>query len=895
MMLVLATLVLNKPVPVPTWPETLNGISFSPFRANQSPDDIESFPTQDEVLEDLTLIDQQADAIRTYSVEGVLGDIPRLAEVTELDVIVGVWLGSDVSRNQQELDRLQQIAPTFGSHVKSIVVGNEVLLRQELTAFELVNYIKQVRRIVGNIPITVAETWDIWLENPALAKHVDFITAHVLPYWEGIPVAVAPEYVISRFEQLQDAYTSKPILLGEVGWPSAGRQLGGAIPSGANQTIFMRNFLELAHQNHAKYFALEAFDQPWKIQEGEVGRYWGIYNANRQPKQAFDTAAVKPVSAWLPMLFATLLAAAMLSTVLLRDGGKLQRRGKSFLVLVAFAISGFLVWHLQSYFSHYLVGPEMLLAVFLLLCVFTVASALAIEAHEWAETLWKEKRKMAYPTTLPLTQTAALASLPKVSIHVPIHNEPPALVIKTLQALKRLEYPNFEVLVIDNNTDDDDTWKPVHQWCSEQGAPFQFHHVQQLAGFKAGALNYALQHTAADASVIAVIDSDYAVKSDWLSDCIPLFNDPNIAIVQAPQDYRDAEDNLFKSMLYCEYAGFFGIGMINRDERNAIIQHGTMTLVRRDVLHEVDGWSQWCITEDAELGLKVLEAGHRAIYVPTSYGQGLMPDTFHDYRMQRFRWAYGSMRILRKHANQLTALRSSKLSAGQRYHFLAGWLPWLADAMSLVFNLFAIGFSMLLILMPDRITPPVALLSALPLAFFGFKVCKMLMLYRYRLKAGIRQSIAAAIAGLAVSHTIARAMLCGMMDNDVGFFRTPKQAEGHSLFRAFRAVREESLLAFALLISAGSISLRDDNYLADTRLWVALLCVQSLPYLSSLLLSFISTIQNASAALILTDNEQSVEKGKAFQTGLNVGSHVQASTANRSATAGAVPNQRAGD
>ena len=878
--MVLLVSFLNRPVTVPAWPETVSGMSFSPFRVNQTPQDITSFPNEEEVLEDLKLVDERVDAIRTYSVEGILGDIPRLATQTDLDVVVGVWLSSDARRNQQELKRLAKIVPTFNSQVKSIVVGNEVLLRKELTAFEIVNFIQRVRRIVGdNIPITVAETWDIWLDNPALSQHVDFITAHVLPYWEGISAQAAPEYVISRYRELQQTFPDKPILLGEVGWPSAGRQRRDAVPSQFNQTWFMRHFIDLAHAEKAQYFAMEAFDQPWKIHEGEVGRYWGIYNASRQPKQTFENLSISPVNAWIPMVIATNFIAGLLTIIMLRDGSALRARGKAFLVAVSFSISGFFVWQLEGYLSQYLVGPEIVIALLLLVCVCAVATALAIEAHEWAETLWRKKRLTNTPkpsASLHSLQTEStdvpiLGTSPKVSIHVPIHNEPPSLVIKTLQALQRLEYPNYEVLVIDNNTDSEETWMPVYRWCEEQGSLFHFHHVKSLAGFKAGALNYALEHTAVDAEVIAVIDSDYMVKSDWLSDCIPLFDDTDIAVVQAPQDYRDADENLFKSMLYCEYAGFFGIGMINRNARNAIIQHGTMTLVRRSALQEVDGWSQWCITEDAELGLKILESGHRAVYVPTSYGRGLMPDTFHDYRMQRFRWAYGSMRILRKHASQLGVFTRSNLTAGQRFHFLAGWLPWLSDALSLFFNLFAIGFSIALIMAPHLITPPAALFSALPLAFFGFKLCKMLMLYRYRLKAGLRQSFAAAIAGLAVSHTIARAMFAGMLDNNVGFFRTPKQADAHSVFRAFRAAREETLLAIALLLSAGAISLRDDTYLADTRLWIALLCVQSVPYVSSVLLSMVSSMQNISASLILNNSQPMAEKGQAFQMGLNAG------------------------
>src|SRR5690606_18482716 len=175
----------------------------------------------------------------------------------------------------------------------------------------------------------------------------------------------------------------------------------------------------------------------------------------------------------------------------------------------------------------------------------------------------------------------------------------------------------------------------VRDHCARLGSRFRFFHVSPLAGFKAGALNFALANTCADAQIIAVIDSDYQVEPSWLQDLIPAFWDERTAIVQAPQDYRDGEESFFKAMCYAEYRGFFHIGMITRNERNAIIQHGTMTLVRRSALERVGGWAEWCITEDAELGLRLFEHGYEAHYVPQSYGRGLIPGTFLDYKKQR--------------------------------------------------------------------------------------------------------------------------------------------------------------------------------------------------------------------------------------------------------------------
>ena len=261
-------------------------------------------------------------------------------------------------------------------------------------------------------------------------------------------------------------------------------------------------------------------------------------------------------------------------------------------------------------------------------------------------------------------------------------------------------------------------WRPVQAHCERLGEGFRFFHVAPLAGFKAGALNHVLRETHPDAEVVAVIDSDYLVEPNWLRDLVPFFQDPDMAIVQAPQDYRDGHESLFKAMCQAEYRGFFHIGMVTRNERDAIIQHGTMTLMRRTSLEAADGWSEWCITEDAELGLKLFEQGHSAIYIPRSYGRGLMPDTFLDFKKQRFRWAYGAMLILRAHLAELLGLRRSALTLGQRYHFIAGWLPWLADGFNLVFNLTALAWTVAMVLAPERFAPPHPVFVALPLTLF---------------------------------------------------------------------------------------------------------------------------------------------------------------------------------
>jgi hypothetical protein len=265
-----------------------------------------------------------------------------------------------------------------------------------------------------------------------------------------------------------------------------------------------------------------------------------------------------------------------------------------------------------------------------------------------------------------------------------------------------------------------------------------------------------------------------------------------------------------------------------------------MTMVRAEQLKRCR-WAEWCITEDAELGLRIFEAGFDATYVPVSYGRGLMPDTFIDFKKQRFRWAYGAMQILKAHARALF-LEGGPLSAGQRYHFVAGWLPWVADGCNLLFNLAALGWSAAMVWAPGKVDPPLVMYSVLPLSLFTFKLAKLVHLYRVRVGANVRQTVAAAVAGLALTHTIGTAAVKGLVTRSEPFFRTPKQAGTSGFLRAIAAAREETAMMAALMLSAWAVSYTGTKETSgpDRLAWIVVLLIQSVPYASSLFVSLVS-------------------------------------------------------
>ncbi|AZR82101.1 glycosyltransferase family 2 protein [Thiomicrospira sp. S5] len=835
----------NKPLEEPSWPTTIPGFAFSPYHYDQSPFS-GIYPTTESIEEDLEILSGMVHAIRTYSATGVFGEIPELAAKHNINLALGAWIDGDFETNEQELKALEEIVHRPPYNVVRAIVGNEAVLRKEISVDQMSAYLERMQKAL-DVPVSTAEPWHVWMKYPELAEHADYLAVHMLPFWEGVPVESAVDYIVDKMALLSENFPNKPIVIAEVGWPSNGRSIKEASASNANEAIFLRRFLDKARTEGYVYYVMEAFDQPWKADlEGAVGAYWGVYDVNRQPKFEFYKPII-PIKEWRILAIASILLAVFLVLFLLMDSRNLKKRGRTFLVAIAFFASSVIIWVVYQHTLLYQDWISRMVGLLLMLGVMGVWLVILVEAHEWAEALWLRKhRRLLLPSSFPET-TSTSRDWPFISVHVPAYNEPPDMMIETLDALSRLDYPSFEVLVIDNNTQNENVWRPVQQHCKKLGAKFRFFHVSPLEGFKAGALNFALKHTHTEAEAIAVIDSDYQVESDWLKRLVVHFDEPEVAIVQAPQDYRDFNENAFKAMCYAEYKGFFHIGMVTRNERNAIIQHGTMTLVRRKVLQEVGGWGETTITEDAELGLKIFEHGYQATYESTSYGRGVMPDTFMDYKKQRYRWAYGAMQIMREHAGALF-LNQTHLNLGQRYHFIAGWLPWIADGFNFIFTLLAIIWSLLMISNPVHFNAPNIMISLVPILFFGFKLLKMLALYRTRMHASFVTATGAAVAGLALSHTIAKAVLSGLfIGRKVPFLRTPKGRQSAAILQALKDAGQETALVTILASLVLVIYWRVGFESLETLFWCIVLGVQMMPYLAAVILSTISAFPSVSA------------------------------------------------
>ena len=832
---------LNPPVEPRPWGELINGVDYSPFQSDQGPQQ-KKFPSAADIDRDLQQLSSKVKHLRTYSTLDGQGDIAPIAAYYGMDVLQGIWLDGRLERNEEEIENLIRIVKE-NKNVRRVLVGNETMLRLDMPVDDLIQYIRRVRTALSGtgVEISTAETWDIWLRYPQLGREVDFISIHLLPYWEGQSPEKAVEYAIARYQQVKDAHPTKKVVITEIGWPSEGRTRRDAVPSLSSQATFLRGFLNIANQRGFDYFIMEAFDQPWKRNiEGSVGAYWGIYNADRTPKFPM-IGPVEDRPHWPQLAAASVLIALPLMIWFLARWSELRFSGRVFFGLLIQVVASAIVWVVDAGFKTYMSpGVALMWAMLLPLLVILFIMVLA-EGLELSEVIWSSRRQRLFPGH---ASDANRTHWPKVSIHVPAYNEPPEMLKQTLDALARLDYPNFEVLVIDNNTKDEKVWRPVQAHCETLGPRFRFFHVAPLTGFKAGALNFALRNMAKDVEIVGVIDADYLVEPDWLSALIPYFDNAEIGFVQAPQDHYDWKSDAFKEAINWEYAGFFQIGMVQRNERDAIIQHGTMTLVRKAAMDQVGPWAEWCICEDSEMGLRLLAAGWKSAYTDHRYGYGLTPDSFGGYKTQRYRWAYGAVQILKRHWHDMLPGDTRKLHPMQRYHFIAGWMPWFADALGLVFAIASLFWTVGVLILPKYFELPLGLFLLPVVAVFIAKMAQFFWLYKIRVPCSFRQRMGAGLAGLALTYTIAKAMLAGLFTSKLPFIRTPKHEDQPALIQAILIAREETLLALLLTLAGIGMWNFQGGEDPEARLWAVVMFVQSMPYYASLLLAAISTAES---------------------------------------------------
>ena len=828
--------------PAPDFRGTLPSVSYAPFEGTGHPD-VDNLPTQEKIRADMRKLAPLTRAIRLYSSTGGVELVPPIAAEFGLKVMVGAWIDKNVERNEREIQAAISLAKR-NSNVIGIVVGNETIYRGEQKVSDLVELIKRVKR-QANVPVTTGEIWNIWTESDPdekdpskkkpddfkLASSVDFIAAHILPYWEGFSEKQAVDQAMIIHEKLRTAFPGKRIVIAEFGWPSAGYNQKAANPGQFEQAVVLRNFVARAEKIGMEYNIVEAIDQPWKFFEGGVGPYWGILNAAREPKFSW-TGPVVNESYWKIATIALLVGLLMSQPIF-----RLRRPTAPQAFVLSAAACGVGAWvaTIFAYWTehYFLFGSGFALTLGCLLLIPLIFIAMA-RIEEIATIAFGRGPQRLISKALP--QPAEWADKPpKVSIHIPAYFEPVEMLKQTLDAVSRLNYPNFECVVIINNTPDPAFWQPIQDHCRALGERFIFINAEKVEGFKAGALRLAMARTAADAEVIGIIDADYTVHPDWLKDLMPAFADPRVGIVQAPQDHRDGDRSLMHYIMNGEYAGFFDIGMVERNEHNAIIVHGTMCLMRRAAMEAVGNWSSDTICEDTDLGLNMIEQGWTTHYTNTRYGHGLLPDTYEAFKKQRHRWAYGGFQIVKKHWRRFLP-GASRLSPDQKREFSLGWLNWLgAESLGVLVALLNIVWVPIVafadIAIPDKIlTLPI-------IAAFVVSLAHFLALYRLRVPVKVGQMLGAMFAAMSVQWTVSRAVANGLITEHLPFNRTSKGGLSRMSveFQAFW----EAVIGVLLWVGAAVLVMTNTKEVREINVFAGVLILQSLPFLSAVAIALL--------------------------------------------------------
>ena len=434
----------------------------------------------------------------------------------------------------------------------------------------------------------------------------------------------------------------------------------------------------------------------------------------------------------------------------------------------------------------------------------TMPSAVVTTKEGWDPLLRRHWRRPRRPLSVPPVRP------PRVSVQVPTHAEPPEVVIATLDRLAALDYPNYEVLVIDNNTSDPHLWQPVRAHCDQLGDRFRFLHVEGITGAKAGALNWAFPHTDPDAELIAVVDADYHVEPEWLRRTVGFFDDPRMGFVQCPHAYRDYHHSRFGRWANWEYAVFFATGMVALNENNAGLTVGTLSLIRKQALHEAGGWAEWCLTEDSELAVRIHAIGYDSVYLTEKFGRGLIPETFEAYRKQRFRWTYGPVQELRRHWRLFLPRRlgatPSRLTPAQKLHHANHGIDVVCVGLRALTLPLGAALAASMLIHNERIPMPGELWVASTSVLLSSLLMRYLV-YRRVVGANLRQAVGGIVAFAALSLVITIASLKASTGRPATWHRTGKFRANKHGWRVIRQVLPETTAAAVCLTGSGLLLL----------------------------------------------------------------------------------------
>lgn len=258
----------------------IHGLSFSPYTEGQGPGTVIS---EAQIRERLAVIEPYVRWIRTFSCTDGHELIPAIAREHGLHTLVGVWLDDDRERNELELGNAIRVAQE--GHVDVLGVGNEVLLRGDLSEDELLDYIQRAKAAVPNVDVGYVDAYFEFAAHPRIAEACDVLLANCYPFWEDCPAEHALLYMKEMYRTALAAANGKRVIVSETGWPNTGSAEGGAVPSYENAIKYFVDTYQWAEADDIEVFFFSSFDESWKVgAEGDVGACWGLWDSSGKPK-----------------------------------------------------------------------------------------------------------------------------------------------------------------------------------------------------------------------------------------------------------------------------------------------------------------------------------------------------------------------------------------------------------------------------------------------------------------------------------------------------------------------------------------------------------------------------------------------------------------------------------